>query len=103
MKNSEDNVRTMIDRENDLINARLSWMANFYGFLAAAIAFLWDKPNSKVVVCIFCGLGIVIAIASALALIGASRAIFRLHDWWGKNKPSDYSGPGVSGLPLVSK
>jgi hypothetical protein len=91
-------VRSMIDRENDLINHRITWLTTIQGLLFATLGFAWEKQSAKVLIVILCILGIAISILQLFALISATRAICRLSDWWEANKPRDYTGPGVAGL-----
>jgi len=38
-------IRQMIAHEDDLINHRLTWLAQLQGFLFAALGFAWEKAS----------------------------------------------------------
>jgi len=94
-------VRSMIKSENELINQRMTWVSTFNGFLFASIAFAWDK--SQVLVTVIAFLGIAVSSLSGAALLAANRAFRELYTWWQENKPDNYKGPDVIGLPPRSK
>lgn len=96
----EEATRAMISEENKLVNERISWMMTGQGLLFAAMTFAWDKQSSGSLIIVLCLLGMCLSIVSAAALTGATRAMSRLYLWWELNKPKDYQGPGVRGLPL---
>ncbi len=97
--NSSKVIRSMIDRENDLINHRITWLTTIQGLLFASLGFAWDKPNAKPLIEMLCFLGIALSFVQLCALIAATRAIGGLFDWWETNKPEGYIGPGVAGRP----
>jgi hypothetical protein len=70
------------------------------GLLFSALAFAWDKPQAKLLVYLLCALGASIAMVTLVALVGSTQAMKRLFEWWEANKPANYDGPGVMGLPL---
>jgi len=90
-------IRAMIKSENELINQRMSWVSAFNGLLFAATAFAWD--TSRVLVVVLAILGIAVSLLSGAALLAANRAFRALYAWWQDNKPADYTGPDVIGLP----
>lgn len=94
-------VRHMIDRENDLINYRITWLTTINGLLFAALGFSWDKPTGSQLIQVICALGFVISLIQLAATISANMAIARLVDWWENNKPKDYDGPGVMGFQPI--
>jgi hypothetical protein len=93
----------MIQFENQLINNRITWMATLQGLLFASLGFAWGKNDTKSLITIFCILGIAIAFISLVGLIEATAAIDQLRELWLKNKPADYQGPDVMGLPPTVK
>ncbi len=90
-------IRSMIKSENEYMNHRMTWISAFNGFLFTGIAFAWDKSGVLVPVLAF--LGMAVSLTSGAALLAANRAFRELYDWWQKNKPVDYGGPDVIGLP----
>jgi hypothetical protein len=96
-------IRSMIQFENQLINNRMNWMAAFQGLLFASLGFAWGKNDTKSLITIFCILGIAIALTSLAGLIGATTAMDQLRELWLENKPADYQGPDVMGLPPIVK
>ncbi|MHB0929332.1 MAG: hypothetical protein ACYC3W_10625 [Candidatus Nanopelagicales bacterium] len=103
MKREEDIVRSMIQREDELINHRLTILATVQGLLFAAAGFVWDKADGNKLIKILCWLGLFIAVVSLSSLFGSTRAMSRLLSWWEEKKPIDYDGPGVMGMPPNSK
>ena len=93
-----DAIRSLINHESEVTNNRMIWMAAFHGLLFTALGFAWDKPNTKLLITVFCLLGIAVAILNTIALINSSVATRRLLIWWDENKPYDYDGPDVIGL-----
>lgn len=93
-------VRVMIQNENEIINHRVSWLNTIQGLLFASLGIIWDKHNVQQLMYLLCSVGICTSIFTSIALVGSSRAISQLYHWWEANKPSDYKGPGVMGLPL---
>ena len=106
MKNSTDKtyidqsaeVRSMIDKENDMIHYRITWLTTLQGLLFAALGFVWGQTTGTPLIKLLSSLGIVFSIIIFVALIAATNAMNRLIDWWDENKPDDYNGPGVVGL-----
>lgn len=94
----EDVVRTMIHRENEVINHRVSWLATLQGLLFTALAFAWDKPQIKSFLILLCGMGVIISLIALVALCSTTLAMKRLWEWWDKNRPAGYDGPDVIGL-----
>jgi len=93
-----DVVRSMIDRENELVNHRIGWLTTTQGLLFASLGFAWDKRDARALIGVVCFVGVAISVIHLFALIAATRAMGRLFDWWDANKPCDYIGPGVAGL-----
>jgi hypothetical protein len=89
----------MIDRENELINHRITWLTTMQGLLFASLGFAWDKPTARPLIQVLCVLGVAISVVQFCALIASTTAIGRLFDWWENNKPQDYNGPDVAGWP----
>ncbi|MFA5073603.1 MAG: hypothetical protein WC539_06875 [Nitrospirota bacterium] len=100
----EETVRTMINRENDLIHYRVTWLMTVQGLFFAALGLAWNKPDISSFIALLCFLGILMSVVVLIALAGASRAIRRLIGWWDTNKPSHYQGPDVVGIrPMRTK
>jgi hypothetical protein len=96
-------VRAMIDRENELVNHRITWLTTGQGLLFAALGFLWDKPDARRLIIVLCVFGIAYAIVACFALVSASLAMARICYGWQQHGPIDYEGPGVIGLGLTVK
>ncbi len=94
-----ETVRSMIDRENELINHRITWLMTIQGLMFAALGFAWEKSDAAALIHMLCLAGIAFSVVHLLALVSATRAIGRLSDWWETNKPADYFGPGITGRP----
>ena len=93
-----DTIRTMIHRENEVINHRVTWLATMQGLLFASLGFAWDKPKIEPFVDLLCFLGIAMSVILFALLAGASVAMYRLSKWWDDHKPKSYDGPDVIGL-----
>lgn len=93
-----EKLREFIRHENELFNQRFAWLSAFQGLLFTALAFAWDKGNSKLLVIIFCLLGIIVAISIGIAMHRGNMAIDRLDKWWDQNKPENYSGLDIQGV-----
>ncbi len=71
-------VRELIKHENELVNHRLTWFITLQGLLFAALGFAWDKADSKGLIFVFCGLGVLSAASTATVLHGGAMAVGRL-------------------------
>lgn len=91
-------IRSMIARENELLNYRTTWMVTLHGLLFTALGFAWDKPGASALIGIFAVLGSAISLLSLIGFVTVSLAIHRLYEWWEQNKPAGYAGPDVVGL-----
>jgi hypothetical protein len=91
----EVTVRQMFNREDELINHRMLWMAAFNGLLFTALGTAWDKPGAGPLTLVFAILGVASAALSGVALFYASNAQRQLLRWWHANRPTDYAGPGM--------
>lgn len=98
-----DIVRGMIDRENDLINHRVTWLTTTQGLLFAALGFSWDRQGTQRLVVLLCFLGIAMSIVAISGLTGATIAMHRVLRWWKDYGPKDYKGPAVIGFGFVEK
>lgn len=96
-------VRSMIRFENELINHRLTWMATLNGLLFTGLGFAWGKSDARGLIFVFAFLGIAVSFLSGVGLFAANRAFRKLYDWWQDNKPSEYKGPDVIGIPPMYK
>ncbi len=103
LRQNEEIVRSMIQSENELINHRISWLTTVQGLLFASLGFAWGKPDSSGLATLLCTLGIAVSVLCFLLLISATWAQNRLVSWWESNKPAEYIGPGVMGLPPWEK
>ncbi len=89
--------RSMIDRENELQNQRLTWYLTIQGFFLGALAFAWDKDDTKILIFLFVGLGAIISIMFWEGLHVSKRAQQGLKEEWDKYRslvPS-YRGPDI--------
>jgi len=97
LQEREGIVRSMISREDDLVNHRMSWLAAFNGLLFAALGFCWDKPAAIPLTQVFGWVGILVSAFHAEGIYEAGWAQRRLSIWWRERKPETYDGPGVTG------
>ena len=88
-------IRQMIAHEDDLINHRLTWLAQLQGFLFAALGFAWEKD--RVLVPGLVVVGIVTALSVHAACLFSGKAVNHLRTAWDKKKPEAYEGPDVIG------
>lgn len=94
----DETVRTMIHRENEVINHRVTWLTTVQALLFTGLSIVWDKPSARTYSILLCILGIAISVIAFVAVTSASLAMKRLWEWWDANKPADYAGPDVIGL-----
>ena len=60
MNDLRDDIRTLrqlVKAENEFINHRLTWLGAFQGLLLAALAFAWDKGDTRWLVVVICVVG----------------------------------------------
>ncbi len=43
-------VRAMIDAENRLVNDRMAWLTTLQGLLFAALGFVWEEPDVRMLI-----------------------------------------------------
>ena len=79
----EEVVRVMIQRENEVINHRVTWLTTVQGLLLTAVGIAWDKQGTGPFIIWLCILGVTMAFIAFLALHGATLAIKRLFEWVG--------------------
>jgi hypothetical protein len=73
-------IRSMIDRENELINHRIGWLTTTQGLFFATLGFAWDKPGAANLVGVMCFIGVMISIIHFVGLIAATSALSRLSE-----------------------
>ena len=88
-------IRQMIAHEDDLINHRLTWLAQLQGFLFAALGFAWEKASVLVPGLVV--VGIVTALSVHAACLFSGKAVDGLRKEWDANRPTPYDGPDVIG------
>ena len=100
-------VAHQINREDGLVNSRLTWMLTFQGFLFASLALIGERE--KVGQELYCALiyvlpflGATIALLSYLSVEGALSAIKSLKNDW-INKEEDLDIAGVFPRPFGQK
>lgn len=89
-------IRAMIQDENAMMNNRIGWLNSVEGLLFAALAFAWDKADARLLIIVFCVLGMGVAFSSWRELEIGSIAINTLKKWWEKHGQG-YLGPDVIG------
>jgi hypothetical protein len=94
----EDAIRALVKHESEVINNRMIWTAAFHGLLFTALGFSWGKEDTRILITIFCTLGIFVSVLNTVGLLFASKATKQLLIWWEINKPKDYNGPDIIGL-----
>lgn len=97
MSEHANTIREIINKENELLNHRVTWLSTLQGLLFAAFAFSYGKD--MLITNTICCLGITVAIVSFFAINASTLAVYRQYDWWHKNKPENYKGPEVIGHP----
>jgi hypothetical protein len=70
--------------------------------LFAALSLSWRKQVPRGFIYTLAGVGICVSISTFLSLHSGTKAIERLRDWWIKNLPQLYNGPGVVGWPNLA-
>lgn len=99
----EELIRSMIAREDDLVNHRMGWLATFNGLLFAALGFCWDKPTASQFLMLICIVGLLISCFHAFGIFEVGRAQRRLLIWWRDKEPKTHDSPGIMGIKPVGK
>jgi hypothetical protein len=73
-------VRSMIQHEDTLRDQRLGWLFALNGFLFTGLGFAWADDQAGSLVVVLSMVGILVALSTAVALIGNQRAIAKLAD-----------------------
>jgi hypothetical protein len=96
-------IRYMLQREEDLLHNRISWLMTIQGLLFTGLGFAWDKKDASGLIMAFAFLGIFVSLSAHSILPFYSKASKELIAWWDANKPSDYTGPDVVGFRSAHK
>ena len=96
-------IRAMVEEENNVQNNRLTWLMTIQGLLFAALGFAWDKEDARILVSVFCVLGVIVALSSWSALQLSGAAYDELRTWWEKYVPKNYEGPPIMGSTTKPK
>jgi hypothetical protein len=91
-------IPSMIERENNLQNYRLTWLMTIQGLLFATLGFAWHKIGDVGLVIIVSALGVFVSASMWLVLRLSELAFQGLIEWWEKHQPKDYNGPPILGL-----
>jgi hypothetical protein len=97
-RSDDEIIRSMIEKENDYINQRVTWFATLQGLLIAALSFASRQPEGDRFYAILCLLGFLVAFIILFPISAAHMTMSHLLDWWDRNKPDNYSGPDVIGM-----
>ncbi|MDP2393278.1 MAG: hypothetical protein Q8M21_08485 [Methylococcaceae bacterium] len=91
--------RSMMVHENELQNHRMTWLLAIQGFLMTGLAFAWDKQDARMLIFVFCGLGILISLTFWEGLRISKKAQYDLRNKWDgeRDKMPSYSGPDIVG------
>jgi hypothetical protein len=91
--------RSMMMHENELQNHRMSWLLAIQGLFMGALAFAWDKPDARMLIFVFCGLGWLISLTFWEGLRISKQAQRNLRMQWDQKKAllSSYCGPDIVG------
>ncbi len=91
-------VRAMIEHENALLNARLTWLLTLQAMLFAGLAFVWQKYVGMTL--LLCSLGMLTCLSLGVYLRCSIRAIQGLERLWEERRAKGpaYDGPPVIGL-----
>ena len=103
LRQIENTIRGMIEHENTLMNNRIGWMLTINGFLIAAMSLKSFNSGMKVVGLIIPIIGVMVAIASIVALQIGLKAVKRLRDRLVKIRKNDYFEIGVMGFDEKGK
>ena len=91
--------RSMMVHENELQNHRMTWLLAIQGFLMTGLAFAWDKDDTRLLILIFCVLGILISMTFWEGLRISKQAQRSLRKKWDRerSKLPSYHGPDIVG------
>ncbi|WKJ91350.1 hypothetical protein QZJ86_04265 [Methylomonas montana] len=99
LKNQYDCLAHQIEREDGLINTRITWLLTFQGFLFAALAIVANNAGSKDVAIYWAlkytlpVIGISIGVLGILGVRAALIALSELKDIWDQAKFPNYPPP----------
>ncbi len=104
-------IAHQIEREDGLVNYRLTWMLTTQGLLFAALALLAGKNTNaemrEMLTLLLPSIGIVLSIISFLGVAGASIALYDLKTEWEKlaysKVPRPYGPPLAFWLGLIPR
>ena len=97
-RSDDEIIRSMIEKENDYINQRVTWFATLQGLLIAALSFASRQPEGDRFFATLCLLGFLVAFIVLFPISAAHITMSHLLDWWDRNKPENYNGPDVIGM-----
>ncbi len=65
----------MVWAEGEAMHCRITWLATLQGFLFAGVAVGWKTPESKFLVEVLGGLGLVVSLLVYLSFIGPVKGV----------------------------
>jgi len=83
-----DYMAKQVEREDGLINARITWMLTFEGFLFASLALIGGKSTIPILNHVLPALGIIISLLCYSSVEGALSAIKTLKTGWEEKERS---------------
>lgn len=79
-------VRDMINKENELMNHRMTWLLGLEGLLFAGLGFAWQAPSASGLIYVFAFMGIAVPISIFTSFRAAEDAIADLRNCWDNSK-----------------
>jgi hypothetical protein len=91
--------RSMMVHEDELQNHRMTWLLAIQGFLMTGLAFAWDKSDARILIFVFCGLGVLISLTfwEGLRISKLSQRAMRNKWCEERDKLQSYRGPDIVG------
>ena len=90
MKNKKeklaDLIRSMISREDELINHRMGWLSAFNGLLFVALSFSWKENDAKFLSIALSILGVITSILCSTGIYASLSAQLNLLKFWERRK-----------------
>jgi hypothetical protein len=95
-RSDDEIIRSMIEKENEYIHHRMTWLCTLQAFLFTSWSFAASHKEFTHHVTLLCIVGILVNGTLFHPIFYAHRSMMRLLEWWdGHSK--DYKGPDVVG------
>jgi hypothetical protein len=98
-RSDDEIIRSMIEKENEYIHHRMTWLCTLQGFLFTSWSFAASHEQSLHHIRLLCFIGILVNGTLFHPIFYAHRSMMKLLDWWDTHKKDDKGPPVVGGRP----